>query len=181
MSISKSKLILSFSFGLNAIFIVCLYFLYQLHQENTDMKKRVILQYALQQNEALLDLETALNHKDDKVDYVNSLVGAYANIYHNFNLTQKDNSVGEYVNFPNNINRFNSPKSSSPVGFSLSNRVDNISNDEIDRKLKLYISYVSQVVDTLDVQNKIKGKSLSEQYKTLNEVSALIDGFNLEK
>lgn len=181
MSISKSKLIISFSFGLNAILIVCLYFLYQLHQENTDMKKEVILQYSLQQNEVLLDLETALNHKDDKVDYVNSLLGAYANIYHNFNLTKKDNSVGKFVDFPENINIFNDPKSSSPVVYSLDNRATDVSNEEMNQKLTQYISYVSQVVDTLDFPNKIKGKSLSEQYKTLNEVSALIDGFNLEK
>ncbi|WP_042161500.1 hypothetical protein [Paenibacillus gorillae] len=111
--------------------------------------------------------------------YINSLVGAYSNIYLNFNLTKKDNSVGK--NFPENINIFNSPKPSSPIVYSLDNRSTNVSNEEIDQKLKLYISYVSQVVDTLDFPNKIKGKSLSEQYRTLNEVSALIDGFNLEK
>ncbi len=49
------------------------------------------------------------------------------------------------------------------------------------QKLELYISYVSQVVDTLDLENKIKGKSLIEQYKTLDEVSDLIETFNLEK
>ncbi|QAY65845.1 hypothetical protein [Paenibacillus protaetiae] len=181
MSISKRKLIISVSFGLNVIFIVCLFFLYHLYQENTDMKKRAILQYALQQNEVLLDLETALNHEDNKVDYINSLIGAYANIYHNFNLTKNYNSVGEKVHFPENINIFNNPKSSSPVVYSLDNRVTGEFNEEMDQKLKQYISYVSQVVNTLDMQHKIKGKSLSEQYKTLNEVSDLIDGFKLEK
>ncbi|MEC0091159.1 hypothetical protein [Paenibacillus macquariensis] len=178
MSISKRKLMISISFGLNVIFIVCLYLLYQ---ENTDMKKGVILQYAIQQNEVLLDLETAINHQDDKVDYVNSLVGAYANIYHNFNLTKKYASVGGYVKIPDNINKFNSPMSSSPVGYSLSNSVADVSNDEMKRKFEIYTSYVSQVVNTLDLQNKIIGKSLREQYKTLNEVSDLIDEFNLEK
>ncbi len=178
MTISKRKLMISISLGLNIILMVCLYLLYK---ENTDIKKGVILQYALQQNEVLLDLETALNHQEDKVDYVNSLVGAYANIYHNFNLSKKFNSVGEYMNIPDNINILNSPMSSSPVGYSISNRVADVSNDEVDQKLKQYISYVSQVVSTLDLQNKIIGKSLREQYKTLNEVSHLIDGFNLEK
>jgi hypothetical protein len=85
------------------------------------------------------------------------------------------------VNFPENINIFNNPKSSSPVVYSLDNRVTDVFNDEMNQKLKQYISYVSQVVNTLDFQNKMKGKSLREQYKTLNEVSVLIDGFNLEK
>jgi hypothetical protein len=165
--------------GLNVVFIFWLFLLYQ---ENTDMKKGVILQYAFQQNEVLLDLETALNHQDDSVDYVNSLVGAYANTYQNFILTKKyGGSVGQYVDIPNNINIFNSPTSSSPVGISLSNRVADVSNDEMNQKLESYTSYVSQVVDTLDLENKIKGKSLKEQYKTLKEVSELIKTFHLEK
>jgi len=59
MQISKWKLMIPISFGLNVVLILCLFCLYQ---ENTDMKKGVILQYAFQQNEVLLDLETALNH-----------------------------------------------------------------------------------------------------------------------
>jgi len=71
--------------------------------------------------------------------------------------------------------------SSSPVGYSLSNRVAEVSNDEMKRKFEIYTSYVSRVVDILDLENKIKGKSLKEQYKTLDEVSDLIETFNLEK
>jgi len=51
----------------------------------------------------------------------------------------------------------------------------------MNQKLEIYTSYVSQVVDTLDFENKIKGESLREQYKTLKEVSELIKTFHLEK
>ncbi|WP_157091327.1 hypothetical protein [Paenibacillus antarcticus] len=34
-----------------------------------------------------------------------------------FGLTQKYGAVGEYVKIPDNINRFNSPMSSSPVEY----------------------------------------------------------------
>lgn len=178
MRISKWKSIISISLSLNIVLIVCLFFLYR---DNTDMKKGAILQYAIQQSEVLLDLKTALGHQEDNVDYVNALVGVYSNIYHNFNLTKKYNSVGEYVNFPDDINMFNSPMTSLPVGYSISNRIAGESNDEVDQKLEVYTSYVSQIVDTLDFENKIKGKSLREQYKTLEEVSELIKTFDLEK
>ncbi|WP_054954673.1 hypothetical protein [Paenibacillus dakarensis] len=178
MKINKWKVIVPISLGLNVLLILCLFFLYR---ENTDMKKGVILQYAFQQSEVLLDLKTAFGHKDDNVDYVNALVGVYANIYHNFNLTKKYNSIGEYVDFPDQINILNSPMSSLPVGYSLSNRVAGVSNEEVNQKLEVYTSYVSQIVDTLDLENKIKGKSLREQYKTLDEVSELIKTFDLEE
>ncbi|KOP64642.1 hypothetical protein AMS62_04770 [Bacillus sp. FJAT-18019] len=178
MKSSKWKMMISISLCLNVVLMVCLFFLYR---ENTDMKKGAILQYAFQQSEVLLDLQTALGHQEDNVDYVNALVGAYANIYHNFNLTKKYNSVGEYVNFPDDINIFNSPTTSSPVGYSLSNRVAGESNDEVNQRLEVYTSYVSQIVDTLDLENKIKGRSLREQYKTLEEVSELIKTYDLEK
>lgn len=178
MSISKKKFMISISFGLNIIFVVCLYLLYQ---ENTEMKKGVIRQYSLQQNEVLLNLETAIRHQDDKVDYVNSLVGAYANTNHNFYLTSEYYSAANYVNIPKNISILNSPTVSGIIVQSLDNRITAKSDKDVEQELKTYISQVSQVVDTLDFVNNINGKSLKEQYKTLDEVSDLIEGFNLGK
>jgi len=83
------------------------------------------------------------------------------------------------MKFPENINLINQPFQSRAIGYSLFSRTMDRINDEWNQELGVYTSYVSQVVDKLDYQNRIEGKRLKAQYQVLDEVSDLIEEFHL--
>lgn len=177
MSQRKIRVIALFSIVLN---IILLWFGFSFYQENVAIKKEIITQYASQQHEVLLELERALENKDNKEEFVKALTSAYSIIYHNDVLTRTYLPVGEEVNIPENINILNSPYTSQAVGRALFERaLDKMNNDDLDN-LEKYTSHVEIVVKTLDYQNKIEGKSLRQQYKVLNEINKLINDFDFE-
>ncbi|TCZ73016.1 hypothetical protein E0485_21585 [Paenibacillus albiflavus] len=178
MPLRKWKMIITISIGLN---ILMGWYLFSKYQENNSIKKGIIIQYALGQQEALNELERALANQDDKEEFVKALTSAYGIIYHIEILTRSDNPMSKYVEFPKNINKINAPLQSMSVGTSLFDDAMDRLNVKWIQELEKYTSYISQVVTKLDFQNRINGKSLNEQYHVLNEVSDLIDEFKLHK
>ncbi|WP_163539587.1 hypothetical protein [Gracilibacillus sp. YIM 98692] len=177
MSKRKISVIAMISIVLN---IALIWFGFSFYQENKTIKKGIITQYSTQQEEALFELERALENQDDKEEFVKALTSAYGIIYHNEVLTRTYTPIGENVEIPENINIINSPYTSKAIGNALFERtMDRMDNDDM-QKLEEYTSYVDDVVKTLDYRNTIEEKSLSQQYKVLNEVSNLIEGFDLE-
>jgi|GEM_PF-4689302 len=172
MSVTKLKAIIAISITVNILLLYCCYVIYE---QNSEMKKSVIEQYASQQKEALQQLERALHHEADKEEYIKALSLASAIIYHNELVTRNYSYMGQYVKFPESINHLNSPISSKAVGYSLINSALDRPNDEWKDELELYTSLVSQVVNKINEENNIEKMSLRAQYKNLEEASQLID------
>ena len=118
MSINKWKVIIAISVTFN---IVLIWGLFSIFQENNDMKKAVIAQYASQQEEVLKELERALANQGDKDEYVKALTAAFAIIYHNESLTRNSSQIGQFMEFPEALKQLNSPYLSRAVGYSLFN------------------------------------------------------------
>lgn len=173
MSKKKLSVIVIISIMLN---IGLIWFASSVHHENNKIKEAIILQYSTQQSETLAELERALDADGDEVEFIKGLTSAYGMIYHNDILTRPYTSAGHVIGIPENIFNINSNYTSQAVGSALFDQP--LSNEEIVN-LETYTSYVAQIVKKLDYHNKIEGQTLKQQYKVLDEVSELIDGFNL--
>lgn len=173
MSKKKLSVIVAISILLN---IGLIWFASSVHHENNKIKEAIILQYSTQQSETLAQLERTLGAQGDEVEFVKGLTAAYGMIYHNDILTRPSTSAGHVAKIPENIFVINSPYISQAVGSALFD--EPLSNEEMPN-LETYTTYVAKVVKTLDYHNKIEGQNLKQQYKVLDEISELIDSFNL--